>query len=376
MSGCGSSLFGPSSQYIKVLGGEFVAVEGSNLLERLNVGDLRMPYKQILKSRIILKTGQTNYLLNHLGLGDNATFLAIKATYNQKSVIEDDNYITWTYYDELSQPHSMAQMMVLTGNSTNRIKQLYLTNPSTKYPVQLDVMIGIIDDETSFFHDTLNQVGTSFTGLEFTDIQSHVVGESLVINDKSLAVRPLIYINIVNIQSIERNNNLIIIDDSSFGTIFLQFLTENDALQAQSLFNYVMDNPNININNINPIIDSISPVIFFNTYFDNNGVDYITFNSDTSLAPYNTSFGDTFSTIIDYATYQNSDKQFLIDALISSISDNRDGIISITPSDIILSSVNGILTKIVAPGTYTITFDFGDIANNKLDNVIIVLTVL
>jgi hypothetical protein len=65
------------AQYIKVNGG-VVAIEGSNILERLTVSDLRMPYKQILKSRVILKPGQTNYLLNFLGLVDNAKFLCIK----------------------------------------------------------------------------------------------------------------------------------------------------------------------------------------------------------------------------------------------------------------------------------------------------------
>jgi hypothetical protein len=51
-----NSVFGPSAQYIKVNGGDFVAIEGSNILERLTVSDLRMPYKQILKS--ILKPGK------------------------------------------------------------------------------------------------------------------------------------------------------------------------------------------------------------------------------------------------------------------------------------------------------------------------------
>jgi hypothetical protein len=54
-------------------------------------------------------------------------------------------------------------MMVLTGNTTNRVKQLYLTNPNTKYDVNLDVMIGVIDDQYSFFNDGINHSGSSFT---------------------------------------------------------------------------------------------------------------------------------------------------------------------------------------------------------------------
>ena len=75
---CGnSSVFGNQSQYIKFQNSDIVAIEGVNTVERLIGGDIRIPYKQLLKSRIILKAGQVNYLLNHLGIGDNATFLVI-----------------------------------------------------------------------------------------------------------------------------------------------------------------------------------------------------------------------------------------------------------------------------------------------------------
>jgi hypothetical protein len=40
---CGNSLFGSgNSNYIKLGNGEFVAVEGSNLAERLKASELRM----------------------------------------------------------------------------------------------------------------------------------------------------------------------------------------------------------------------------------------------------------------------------------------------------------------------------------------------
>jgi hypothetical protein len=87
---------------------EILAIEGSNILERLTVSDLRMPYKQILKSRVILKPGQTNYLLNFLGLGDNATFLSIKAVYNAKAVLEEDNIVHWSFYDDLTKVYSFT----------------------------------------------------------------------------------------------------------------------------------------------------------------------------------------------------------------------------------------------------------------------------
>jgi hypothetical protein len=121
MSNCGGNLFGPSSQFIKTNGGDLIATEGSSTREKLMLSDLRIPYKQISKGRIMLKPGQTDYPLNHLGLGDNATFLSLKVTYDPKSKFEFDNYVQWNFFDDFSKMHPVSKLLVLTGNSTNRI---------------------------------------------------------------------------------------------------------------------------------------------------------------------------------------------------------------------------------------------------------------
>jgi len=371
--GCSGNLFGNRSQFIKTNGGDFIAVEASNTRERLILSDLRIPYKQILKSRVILKTGQTNYLLNHLGLGDNATFLCIKAVYDAKAVIEADRYVNWSYYDDLTRVNSFADMMVLTGNSTHRIPQLYLTNPSTKYPVYLDVMVGVIDDNYSIFTDTTNQSGTTFVNLEYTDIHSHVVGESLVINDKSSPVKPLIYIRLSDINSIERSGQILIIDDSSLGIIFLQFRTENDTYQAHSLLNYVLQNPSTDIDILNPVNDAVDPILYF---YDMVGSEYITFDGATYGVPYDTSYGNTFSTSMSLSSFGGHiDKAQLIYSLVDYIEDNRDGLLSMLPSNLIISGTAGNIDTILNAGPYSLSFDFSDIAHNYLDGVIVELNI-
>jgi hypothetical protein len=378
---CGANLFGTKSQFIKTNGGDFVAVDGSGIRERLILSDLRIPYKQILKSRIILKTGQVNYLLNFLGLGDNATFLCMKALYDSKSVMEADNYVNWSYYDDMTRVNSFADMMVLTGNSTNRVPQLYLTNPSTKYPVYIDIMVGIIDDSYSIFTDTLNQSGTSFVNLNYTDIHSHVVGESIVINDKSSPVKPLIYIRLSDINSIERSGQILIIDDSSLGTIFLKFLSDNDTYQAHSLLNYILQYPSTDIDTLNPVSDNLDPVLYFYSHVGASAsLDFIAFNGLTSSVPYSTSDGFTFSTTISLnqsgtASGTVIDKSQLIYLLIDSISDNRDGYMSMLPSNLIISGTGGSTSNILNPGTYSLSFDFSDIAHNYLDGVIVNLNI-
>jgi hypothetical protein len=380
MAGCGSSLFGQGSQYIKISGGDFVAIEGSSTRDKLMVSDLRMPYKQILKSRVILKKGQVNYLLNHLGLGDNATFLAIKAVYDPKSVVEADNYVTYSYYNYPVSTFTFAQLLVLTGNSTNRIPQLYLNNPSVKYPVVLDVMIGVMDDSYSFFNDDLNQSGTSFSGLEYTDIKSFVIGESIAIYDKNSPPRALIYLGLVNINSIERSGNFLIIDDESYGTIFLSFLTEYDSLQAHSLLNYVLQYPSVDIETIIPSYDNISPALYFNSTAGSTGSYIVDYTGATAGVPYNTyDDGFTFSTSISLSTYGTSgviEKDRLIDLLVDHIDDNRDGSMNLMPSNLIISGTAGTTNVIGIVGTYSLQFNFADLAHNDIHNVIINLDII
>lgn len=368
--GCsGNSVFGNQSQFIKFQGNDIVAIDGVNTVERLLGGDLRFPYKQLLKSRIVLKVGQVNYLLNHLGLGDNATFLAIKATYNSASVNEEDNYITWNYYDDFSNTYPMDQFMLLTGNSTNRIKQLYLTNPSAKYAVILDVMVASIDDTYTFFPDITNQGGTTFTGLSWTDIASFVVGESFTINDTDS--NPLIYMQISNINSISRTSYILTIDDDALGTILLVFVDESNAAQAHSLLSYVLANPNVNIGSVPE--DTEPPVIYWLDLVGGTA-SYISLDGATAGVPYNTSDGYTFSTSISLSQFGPTlSKDILIDILIDYVQDARDGIISITSSNLTLS--DGI-SSITASGTYSLTFDLTDLALNDLSLVDMTLGVV
>ena len=384
MGSCGNSLFGKGSQYIKINGGDFIAVEGSNTVEKLITSDVRMPYKQLLKGRVILKAGQINYLLNHLGVGDNATFLSIKATYDQKSVIEMDNYISYSYYDYPVQNLTFAQMLVLTGNSSNRIPQLYLNNPNTKYPVILDVMVGVVDDSYSFFNDDVNQSGTSFTGLEYTDIKSFVVGESIAVYDKNATPRALIYIGLSYINSITLNGNFLVIDDESYGSVFLHFLTEYDARQAHSLLNYVLEHPNVDISNIIPENDDVTPVIYFNATAGTGGA-YILYNDGITIGatfstPYNTfSNGFTFSTSISISTYGTAgiiQKSNLKDLLIDYVNDDRDGVIELMDSNLIINNSTGVVNSIGLTGSYSLKFDFTDLANNNLQNVVVNLNII
>jgi hypothetical protein len=240
-------------------------------------------------------------------------------------------------------------------------------------------MVGVIDDTYTFFNDSVNQSSTSFVGLNWTDIKSHIVGESFKIMDKGTPVRPLIYFDIANIETIEKTGSILIIDDASYGTIFLQFLTEYDAYQAHSLLNYVIENPNINIGEDYPPADNEDPIVYFYEQVGQTG-DFIALDGDLINGPYDTSMGLTFSTtisLLDYGTASGTyfDKSRLIDLLVYTISDNRDGTMSMMPSNLIISGTSSTVSTINLPGTYSLTFNFSDIAHNTLEGVHMDLTI-
>ncbi len=367
MSCNSSSIFGTSNNYLKFQGGDLIAVEGSNTAERLILSDLRIPYKQLMKSRIILKAGQVNYLLNHLGLGDNATFLCLKVTYNPLSVNPEDNYLTWNYYDDFSRLYPMGLMLVLSGNPTNRVKQIYLTNPNTKYPVMIDVIAAVVDDEYSFYSDTVNQLGLSFTNLTIDNIETHIPDDSIVIWDSNIPRSPLAYVILSNIASISRIGKLLLLDDISVGRLYLDFTTEYDAKQANSVINYVLENSGVVIQNLSPLADLISPVIYFYSNVGNTSSGATISVVGGTQSPVNTSMGLTFSTNLSLGTYSYT-KSMLLDLIIGSASDNRDGNMTITDSDITLyDGMNIAASSIISAGTYSISFSVSDIAGNVID---------
>ncbi len=187
---------------------------------------------------------------------------------------------------------------------------------------------------------------------------------------------------IVNINSIEREGKILTIDDSALNTIFLAFKTEHDAVQAQSLLNYIIENPNINIEALNPAEDVMKPVLYFYPYVDNYyDISYISLNGATSSMGFSTNDGLTFSATIDFdvqsGTFGYIDKQYLIDLLISDIGDNRDGTMSMIPANMKLAgSTQSEASLISGTGTYSITFDYSDIAQNYLDGVVVNLYVI
>ncbi len=384
----GVNQFFGASPYIKLFNSDIIAVEGPNIIERL-IGSPKIPYKQVLRGRVILKPGQVGYLLNFLGMGDNCSFLAIIATYNIQSVNEEDNYLEYYYVDNSNTIRYMDQMLILTGNSTHRIPQLYFNNPNSAYAVTLDIMVANIDDTYTFFQNTSSQSGLSFYNLQcnatVNNVQTFVVNETIVIYNNDTVPNPLVYLVLSDISSIHITGKIVVIDENTVGRLYLEFISNADAKQAFSLFNYTSNNSNVIIANLTPQIDIYPPISYFyqNVGNDISG-DYIEFNGATAQA-YDTGFGLTFSTSLSLGIYGSVSgsnlyimKEDLNELLIGTVSDNRDGVMVLSDSNFLLKDFsNTEIGYITASGTYSLGFIVSDLAGNSIDtNTKITLTIL
>ena len=395
---------GGAQNYIKPYQGEFVAVSGSNMMERLSLSDLRIPYNQVLKGRIILKAGQTNYLLNHLGLGDNATFLMVKATYDTLSKSESDNYIQYTYYSDRSKVYTFSSVLLLTGNSENRIEQLYLSNPNKDRQVVLEVMCAVIDNSYTYFQDNNTSVNTNVT---FSNLMGNYIvtwkrNEVIaVLNDMQI---PQVYINIIDINSFNRQGKIVIIDDSSYGSLYLDFVNEAEAKQGLSNIAWIYETGGEEGVIITP--DTTMPVIWFTDNVFEYGtsvlgnftqISHVYEASQLSLSSYPIIGSLHTITKLDLAkhiVYRFACGENILDSNNNAtgktcdlcnienvpftfynsgcfrIYDNRDGLISINESSIILKKSGAEYADIKEMGLYSITFNIEDLSGNKIDSSI------
>lgn len=145
-----NDLLNPTEKTIKNWNCSFIAVEGPNVLDKLSLEDLEIPYESQYRSRIVLKAGETDQPLIYGVIGKSVTFLMIKVTYDA----ENDPYYKYTqedynisyYFENDPTPRPLGRLMILTGSAEDRIPQVYVNN-NLDYDVVLDVLHATIDSD-------------------------------------------------------------------------------------------------------------------------------------------------------------------------------------------------------------------------------------
>ena len=257
--------------------------------------------------------------------------------------------------------------VVINSVTESRQRVVYIGNNEEDY---------FVERYYGTIRDGYSQSNTFLRNLNLADIKSHIPGESIVIVDKSMPPKPLIYISLSSIQSIERSgDNRLIIIDSQIDPTTLEFLTSFDCDQAYSLLIYILQNPSTDIGTMNA--DIKPPVIFFNEYFFG---ERISLDGDPSMAgPLSTEDGSLFRVSIDMASFEGPtpiSKNDIILGMIYDITDNREGSLTLADGDVMIYkdaiSINSEVNEISVAGEYMVRFNLIDLSRNENTSTIII----
>jgi hypothetical protein len=349
---CNNSLVKPLNKYIKIYKEDFIAIEGSTTKNRLSLSDLKIPYEQYLYTEVMLEEDSYHHEIPYGALGDQITILIVKITYVpiQKTLTPDPEvpYLQYFFKTNENEIRNIDSLLILSGTKDKKLPKVYLNNPNKKYRAKVEVFAATqeVVFGTGITYVPISDTVVTIQDLEYTNIISDETGATIIVqidNDNPIAT-----IAIDRISNIEISGRLLIIDDTAIGKINLFFINEFHCLQAFSLINWAIKDPENNIitNTTGP--DLISPIITYSPGFV----------TDISLIDYPVGTSGTAGYLIT--------KQHLIDLLIDSVDDNRDGLILVDTSNITITKLNQSLKRenISEIGKYNFTIDILDTAGN------------
>lgn len=359
-----NKLLPPTSRVIRPYNCSMICVEGPNIMGKLNLSGVEIPYDSQFTTRMTLNPGATKQPLYYGFLGADVTFVLLKFTFDEtdpRCNIEEEQFVTYYFEDQPSIVRYANKLLLLTGNSVHRIPQIFLGNPSeVKVTVEAmvanleqdDIEAGVVNITNLYYNSVISDkiyiVNTDLsTGFTSTQLQ--------VINVDGDVVLYLDYSKILTIEPQYDTYELKITTDSD-SIIILGFLSLFEMYQAYSRISWVRktENPTNHISTRwltrdEPPVDLLPPDITLNsgvTPISLNTYVWPSYVSGTTILPMD---------IINY--------------FISGITDTRDGDISVS-----LNSVNIIirqygyiepLSAITHIGVYDIIMIVVDIANNQ-----------
>lgn len=360
-----------TSRVIKPYNCSFIATEGPNILGKIDLAGVESLYETQFTSRLLLNPNAQGQPLLYGFLGNDVTFLLLKITYdsaNPYCLIEENEYIEYYFGNDTTNIKYISKLMLLTGNSTKRIPQIYLNNP-TDFTVVIDVMVGNLS-QPDINSSNLNPNNIIMKGLYHNNIISDVIYNATTGNDGSTQFAILdyegnisLYLNYNEIETlqIDENNNQLVIQTKSDSVIYLEFLSRFEMYQANSRMLWVIDDSlNRKITTELPSVDSLPPTITMSVGVDPI-IDYIYTISVTT--------NNNIFTVLP---------QNIIDYFILSVYDDVDGEISKNNLNIQIRKYGELLnlTKIEEEGGYDILLSIMDNANNTaIMNFILVIDV-
>jgi len=342
-----------------------IVVEGPNLKGKINLDGLEIKYEDFTISQLTLNLEAQDQPMLYGFLGNDITFLMVKATYlpiDPNWAIETENYIEYYFGDDPTQVRQMGQIMILSGNSLKRIPQIYFNNPSTTNKVYLEVLMANLAQESLTNLSQYSQT-SSFSGLYYnsiiTDTQYYQIPTgtgSTELKVTDINGNTLIVIPFANIRTISKTDSLtLLLGLDTEEKVKLEFLSEYNTDQANSRINWVLQSQRYRIlTQTLPLADITDPVFAWNT-LETGVTSGIT--TGLTMVYFPTNFTGVTFTPTELKTM-----------FIQSITDAVDGTISIYDSSVVIYLLNDLvpLTGITEGGIYDLYFSATDIAGNSV----------
>lgn len=352
-----NKLMPKTSRVIRPFQCAFISTEGPNILGKLNMSGVEIPYDSQYTTRITLNPGAKKQPLLYGFLGKYVTFVLLKFTYDETNPlcnIEEENFVEYYFEDQPSVKRVAGKLLLLTGNSIYKIPQIYLENPGS-IKVTVDALVADINQPDVNMDDakftTIDNLYHCNVTSDFIPYAEGITGSTQlqIINTDGYVQLYLDYVDILTVEPRYETNELKITTVSD-SIIMLGFLSLFEMYQAYSRINWVwntlLSNERYLTNDCsNP---DITPPVFYQ-------YSYLTPDVLPNTYNYQFEIGDVI-TPFD-----------LVEYFIESVIDDRDG-------DIPLEMVQSTLRKygeiepiesITTFGKYTILMSAYDTAGNK-----------
>ena len=362
-----SKIMGPSARIIKPYACSIIATEGPNILSKIDLAGVEIPFETQFTTRIVLNPNTVDQPL-HGYFDDNVTYLLLKVTYDETTPdykVEENQYIEYYFNDDpIKKTRYINKLMILSGNSLYKVPRLFFNNP-TSGKVVIDAMIGNVATNPLSTSDVNNT--TTLNNLYHNSLISNLVYDGVSNNSGSTQLQVIDYnnnillyldYNSIDTITVDKTNFDIIIVTKSLSNIHLLFLSQFEMYQALSRLEWVLESKLTRILTTNsPTIDTESPIIQKTTA--------PTIIDGLYMMPIITSESTFVIT-----------KDDILTRFILSINDNRDGDINIYDSTVTIRKYNELLKldNITEDGVYDILISISDIANNTT-NINFLITV-
>ena len=368
-----NKLLAPTSRVIRPYECSFIATEGPNISGKLNLSGIQIPYESQFTTRMVLNPDAKDQPLYYGFLGEDITFMLLKFIYDETDPacnIEEEQYVEYFFKDNPTEIKYAAKLLLFTGNSTHRIPQIFISNPSPVKVIvealvanlaQSDIVYSDLDDEIVTITNLYSNNITSDKAWNYADLASGSTQLQIVNIDDVVQL----YLNYSEIDAIERKEEdfELVISTKIDGVIILKFLSVFEMYQGHSRIIWVLeDSPHRYLTKELPNSDLIPPEITMNA-----GIEPITPGTNVYSFPFSRDPVTSGFTI-----YSND----ILNYFIYNIIDNRDGDINVNDAQITVRETGHLetLTGITETGVYDIIISIKDIANNQsIVNYIIVI---